>query len=76
MTRADLGTWLPKLAEMTAQQRTELPGVSLGRAHQLMAGAVVAEAAMDILGISELAICPWALREGVILERLDLLPVN
>ena len=52
LTRADLGTWLPKLAEMTAQQRTELPGVSLGRAHQLMAGAVVAEAAMDILGIS------------------------
>ncbi|MEZ5119767.1 MAG: Ppx/GppA phosphatase family protein [Candidatus Nanopelagicales bacterium] len=76
LTRADLGSWLPKLAEMTAQQRTELPGVSLGRAHQLMAGAVVAEAAMDILGISELAICPWALREGVILERLDLLSVD
>ncbi len=26
---------------------------------------------MDIFGLEELQICPWALREGVILERLD-----
>jgi exopolyphosphatase / guanosine-5'-triphosphate,3'-diphosphate pyrophosphatase len=26
---------------------------------------------MDIFGLAELEICPWALREGVILERLD-----
>jgi exopolyphosphatase/guanosine-5'-triphosphate,3'-diphosphate pyrophosphatase len=26
---------------------------------------------MDIFGVEELEICPWALREGVILERLD-----
>ena len=32
---------------------------------------VVAEAAMDIFGLTELEICPWALREGVILERID-----
>ncbi len=34
-------------------------------------GALVAEAVMDIFGLPELEICPWALREGVILERLD-----
>ncbi|MFD0594781.1 Ppx/GppA phosphatase family protein [Catellatospora coxensis] len=49
----------------------ELDGVSASRAHQLLAGAVVAEAAMRRLGIDELRICPWALREGVILTRLD-----
>lgn len=76
LARDDLGLWLPKLAEMSAKERTELPGVSLGRAHQLIAGAIVAEAAMDIFGIAELAICPWALREGVILERLDLIAVS
>ena len=38
------------------------------RAHQLLAGAVVAEAAMRRLGVDELRICPWALREGVILR--------
>jgi exopolyphosphatase/guanosine-5'-triphosphate,3'-diphosphate pyrophosphatase len=49
----------------------ELDGVSLSRAHQLVAGAVVAESTMDRLGIEELQLCPWALREGVILSRLD-----
>jgi len=52
----------------------ELPGVSRGRAPQLAAGAIVADAAMDLFGLPELEICPWALREGVILRRLDTLP--
>ena len=60
-----------RLTRMTVQQRTTLPGVSAGRARQLLAGAVVAEAAMDLLGVDRLDICPWALREGVILRRLD-----
>jgi exopolyphosphatase/guanosine-5'-triphosphate,3'-diphosphate pyrophosphatase len=74
LARADLATWVPKLAEMPSTKRTELPGVSEGRARQLVAGAVVAEAVMDIFGLRELVICPWALREGVILELLDTLP--
>ncbi len=49
----------------------ELDGVSPSRAHQLVAGAVVADRAMRRLGIEEVRICPWALREGVILSRLD-----
>jgi exopolyphosphatase/guanosine-5'-triphosphate,3'-diphosphate pyrophosphatase len=50
---------------------SELEGVSTSRSHQLLAGAVVAEAAMRRLGVESLDICPWALREGVILRRLD-----
>ncbi|GLZ77277.1 hypothetical protein Afil01_20840 [Actinorhabdospora filicis] len=49
----------------------ELDGVSPRRAHQLVAGAVVAESTMWRLGVRELDICPWALREGVILRYLD-----
>lgn len=71
LRRDDLRAWLPKLAKMKAAKRADLPGVSEGRARQLLAGALVAEAVMDIGGLSELVICPWALREGVILERLD-----
>ncbi len=71
LRREDLRGWVPKLAAMTAKERGDLPGVSLGRAPQLLAGALVAEAAMDLLGIEKLEIAPWALREGVILERLD-----
>ena len=71
LSRDDLRTWVPKLASMKASERTRLPGVSESRAPQLLAGAIVAEAAMDLLGIEQLEIGPWALREGVILRRLD-----
>jgi exopolyphosphatase/guanosine-5'-triphosphate,3'-diphosphate pyrophosphatase len=71
LSRADLAQWTPKLARMSVDERQRLPGVSEGRAAQLVAGAVVAEAAMDLFHVDELDICPWALREGVILRRLD-----
>lgn len=67
----DLQSLVNKLSGMTEAERTSLPGVSAGRAGQLVAGAVVAESVMDLLDIKELVICPWALREGVILHRLD-----
>ena len=74
LSLSDLQAWVPRLAEMTVLERSALPGVSEGRAEQLVAGAIVAEAAMDVLDIRELVICPWALREGVILHRMDTLP--
>ena len=37
----------------------------------MVAGALVASAVLDIFDLPELEICPWALREGVILDRLD-----
>jgi exopolyphosphatase/guanosine-5'-triphosphate,3'-diphosphate pyrophosphatase len=49
-----------------------MDGVSTARAHQLLAGAVVASAIMRRLEVEVLHQCPWALREGVILRRLDL----
>ena len=62
-----------RLPQLSTAEREELPGVSEGRAQQLAAGAIVADAAMDLLGLPVLEICPWALREGVILKRLDVL---
>ncbi|MFJ4829180.1 Ppx/GppA family phosphatase [Streptomyces sp. NPDC088747] len=71
LKRRSLQDWVPRLAAMTADERAELPGVSEGRANQLLAGALVAEGAMDLFEVETLEICPWALREGVILRRLD-----
>ncbi|MFD6887028.1 Ppx/GppA family phosphatase [Streptomyces sp. NPDC059957] len=71
LTRKSLEEWVPRLAAMTTVQRSALPGVSEGRSNQLLAGALVAEGAMDLLGVESLEVCPWALREGVILRRLD-----
>jgi exopolyphosphatase/guanosine-5'-triphosphate,3'-diphosphate pyrophosphatase len=59
------------ISRMSSVDLAELDGVSTGRADQVLAGAVVAAAAMDALGVSEVELCPWALREGVILRRLD-----
>jgi len=67
LSLAELRSWTPKLASLKASERTDLPGVSQGRAAQLVAGAVVAEAAMDLFHAGTVDICPWALREGVIL---------
>ncbi|MEE1797892.1 MULTISPECIES: Ppx/GppA phosphatase family protein [unclassified Streptomyces] len=71
LSRTALEEWVPKLATMNAVQRAGLPGVSEGRSAQLLAGALVAEGAMDLFGVETLEVCPWALREGVILRRLD-----
>ncbi len=70
-----LSEWIPKLVAMSHDELAALPGVSASRAHQVVPGALVAEACMDIFDLDELEICPWALREGVILERLDQLSV-
>ena len=56
---------------MSSAGLKEMDGVSPARAHQLLAGAVVAEAAMQRFLIDEISIFRWALREGVILRRLD-----
>ncbi|MEA9986163.1 Ppx/GppA family phosphatase [Subtercola sp. RTI3] len=67
----DLTLWSSRLAAMSAADRAELPGVSDVRAKQLLAAALVAEEAMSALKIDAVQICPWALREGLILRRFD-----
>lgn len=74
LSRKDLADLVPRLAEMDPGQRQQLPGVSAYRAPQLLAGAIVVESALELLGIETLAVCPWALREGLILRFLDGLP--
>lgn len=60
-----------KLSEMDENSRAKLPGVSENRASQIVAGSLVAESVMRNLDIKELEICPWALREGVVLKWMD-----
>lgn len=76
LTRTGLTQVTSFISRMASADLAELDGVSESRAHQTLAGAVVAAAAMDALGVAELELCPWALREGVILRRLDWLDGN
>lgn len=71
LTRNDLKAWTPRLAGMDIGQRAKLRGVSAARAGQILAGAVVAGTTMKALNIDRLDLCPWALREGIMLHYLD-----
>jgi exopolyphosphatase / guanosine-5'-triphosphate,3'-diphosphate pyrophosphatase len=71
LRHADVMELADELPRMTIAARAQLAGVSMIRAPQLAAGAIVADAAMDLFQLPELEICPWALREGVILRRMD-----
>jgi exopolyphosphatase/guanosine-5'-triphosphate,3'-diphosphate pyrophosphatase len=71
LTDVGLRQLIAFISRMTAADLAELEGVSASRSHQLVGGALVAQAVMRALGVTELTICPWALREGVILRRLD-----
>ncbi len=71
LTDTGLRQLIAFISRMRADDLAQLEGVSASRSHQLVAGAVVAEAAMRALDVDTLDLCPWALREGVILQRLD-----
>lgn len=71
LEKKSLETAVPKLIAMNNKSRAELPGVSPNRAQQIVAGGIVALAVMDRMDVDEVEICPWALREGIVLRRLD-----
>ena len=67
----DLRLWTRRMEAMTPQDRADLPGVSAKRARQILAGGIVAETALELYGIETMRAVPWALREGLILRRMD-----
>jgi exopolyphosphatase/guanosine-5'-triphosphate,3'-diphosphate pyrophosphatase len=71
LTAAGLRQVIAFISRMSAEDLAELEGVSASRSHQLVAGALVIQATMQALDVEEIDLCPWALREGVILRKLD-----
>ncbi|WP_448005387.1 Ppx/GppA phosphatase family protein [Agromyces bauzanensis] len=71
LTRRGLDDWTPRLAKIPADARPALPGITADRTFQIVAGAVVLSEAMRAFDVDELEVSPWALREGLILRRLD-----
>jgi exopolyphosphatase/guanosine-5'-triphosphate,3'-diphosphate pyrophosphatase len=71
LNRDGLGQLVGFVSRIESSALAELRGVSPDRAHQVPAGAVVAATALQLLDVRCVRICPWALREGVILRRLD-----
>jgi len=42
--------------------------VSHSRSRQVLAGAIVARVTMKALDVESVDVCPWALREGIVLH--------
>jgi exopolyphosphatase / guanosine-5'-triphosphate,3'-diphosphate pyrophosphatase len=71
LQRRKLRPWIDRLATMPNRRRAQLPGVSAHRARQILAGSIVAYEVMRQLDVESLRICPWALREGILLRQLE-----
>ncbi|MFD7406119.1 Ppx/GppA family phosphatase [Streptomyces sp. NPDC059866] len=71
MHRTDLRAAVVRLASLSAEERALLPGISAPRAEQSLAGAVVGHTAMKLSGLKTVTICPWAIREGVLLRHIE-----
>lgn len=71
LTLQALNEMVPELQSLDLDSRKKLSSVSAERAPQIVAGAMVARQLMKTLSLREIQICPWALREGIVLHRLD-----
>lgn len=60
-----------RLARLPATERARLPGITAPRAAQSLAGAVVGHTAMKLMGIRAAEVCPWAVREGILLRHIE-----
>lgn len=58
------------LASLTVSERKRLGGISAQRSQMIVAGGQILEGAMRALRLNSLLTCEWALREGVIIDRL------
>jgi exopolyphosphatase / guanosine-5'-triphosphate,3'-diphosphate pyrophosphatase len=69
--RADLRTAIDRLAALPVAERAKLPGISAPRAEQSLAGAMVGHTAMKLTGLKTVSVCPWAIREGILLRHIE-----
>lgn len=59
-----------RMADLTLAERCAVPGISAQRSEIIVAGGQILEGAMRALGINLIRTCGWALREGVLIDRL------
>lgn len=70
ITLKELAQFNAALATMNLAQRRDFAGLMTKRAEIIVAGGQILEGTMRALGIKSLRTCDWALREGVIIDRL------
>ncbi|MEL7244620.1 MAG: Ppx/GppA phosphatase family protein [Cyanobacteria bacterium J06573_2] len=64
----DLRDIVSRLRKMNNSERAEIPGMAEKRSEVILAGAVILQEAMSLLGVESITTCERALREGVIVD--------
>lgn len=64
----DLRELVNRLRKLNYAERAAIPGMSERRSEIILAGAVILQEAMTLLGIESLTVCERSLREGVIVD--------
>ncbi len=70
LTFADVRALNAEMSAMSLDERLKIPGLNRARAEIIVAGGQLLEAIMETVGVPELTLCDWALREGVIISHL------
>ena len=64
----DLRDLVNRFRKLSYSERLAIPGMSDKRAEIILAGSLILESAMTLLGIESLTVCDRSLREGVIVD--------
>lgn len=64
----DLQELVNRLRKLSNSERAEIPGMPDKRAEVILAGAVILQEAMTLLGSESITVCERSLREGVIVD--------
>lgn len=70
LSRQALEETLAALRSINAKERVEKFGLDEKRARNIVAGAIVLDQVMTVMGVSSIVACPAAIREGIIDSRL------
>ncbi len=64
----DLQEMVTRLRRLSCAERSQVPGLNDRRAEIIVAGALILQEAMTLLGLESITICERSLREGVIVD--------
>jgi exopolyphosphatase/guanosine-5'-triphosphate,3'-diphosphate pyrophosphatase len=70
LRRSEVDALVARLAGSSHAGRIRMRGMSARRADLLPTGALIVQAIFRALGLREVAVCDWGLREGVLLEAI------
>ena len=71
LTRAAIEVQLWRLGALSLKGRATLPCLEPGRADLIVPGIAIVTATIDRLGVAELVVSDWSLREGIVVEFVE-----